>query len=33
LRAWHEQIEAWSLEQAGIEQPKEEKAGLRLVKA
>jgi integrase len=32
LRAWHEKIEAWILEQAGIEQPKEEQAGLRLVK-
>jgi integrase len=33
LRMWHEKIEAWILEQAGIEQPKEEQAGLRLVKA
>jgi integrase len=33
LRMWHERIEAWILEQAGIEQPKEEQAGLRLVKA
>lgn len=33
LRKWHEKIEAWILEQAGIEQPKEEQAGLRLVKA
>jgi integrase len=32
LRAWHVKIEAWILEQAGIEQPKEEQAGLRLVK-
>jgi integrase len=31
LRKWHEKIEAWILEQAGIEQPKEEQAGLRLV--
>jgi integrase len=33
LRAWHCKLEAWILEQAGIEQPKEEQAGLRLVKA
>jgi integrase len=33
LRMWHERIEAWILEQAGIEQPKEEKAGLRIVKS
>jgi integrase len=33
LRKWHEKIEAWILEQAGIEQPKEELAGLRLVNA
>ena len=32
LRKWHEKIEAWILEQAGIEQPKEQEAGLRLVK-
>ncbi len=32
LRMWHVKIEAWMLEQAGIEQPKEEQAGLRLVK-
>jgi len=32
LRMWHTKIEAWMLEQAGIEQPKEEQAGLRLVK-
>lgn len=31
LRMWHTKIEAWMLEQAGIEQPKEEQAGLRLV--
>jgi len=31
LRKWHVKIEAWILEQAGIEQPKEEQAGLRLV--
>jgi integrase len=33
LRAWHVKLEAWILEQAGIEQPKEEQAGLRLVKS
>lgn len=33
LRKWHVKIEAWILEQAGIEQPKEEQTGLRLVKA
>ncbi len=33
LRAWHVKIEAWILEQAGIEQPKEVQEGLRLVKA
>jgi intergrase/recombinase len=33
LRMWHVKIEAWMLEQAGIEQPKEEQASLRLVKA
>ena len=33
LRKWHVKIEAWILEQAGIEQPKEEQAGLRLVKS
>jgi hypothetical protein len=33
LRMWHERIEAWILEQAGIELPKEEAGGLRLVKA
>jgi integrase len=32
LRAWHCKLEAWILEQAGIEQPKEEQTGLRLVK-
>ncbi len=31
LRMWHERIEAWILEQAGIVQPKAEQAGLRLV--
>ncbi|MBI5329040.1 MAG: integrase family protein [Betaproteobacteria bacterium] len=31
LRMWHVRIEAWILEQAGIEQPKEEQVGLRLV--
>ncbi len=34
LRMWHERIEAWILDQAGIELPKEQEAGgLRLVKA
>ena len=33
LRAWHVKIEAWILEQAGVEQPKEEQASLRLVKS
>lgn len=34
LRSWHVKIEAWILEQAGIEQPSEEQAaGLRMVKA
>lgn len=33
LRMWHVKLEAWILEQAGIEQPKEEQAGLRLVNA
>lgn len=32
LRMWHTKIEAWILEQARIEQPKEVQAGLRLVK-
>lgn len=32
LRMWHTRLEAWILEQAGIEQPKEEnKPGLRIV--
>lgn len=31
LRKWHEKIEAWILEQAGIEQPKEIKQSLHLV--
>lgn len=31
LRKWHEKIEAWILEQAGIEQPTEGQTGLRLV--
>jgi integrase len=31
LRMWHTKIEAWMLEQAGIEQPEEEAAGLRVV--
>jgi integrase len=33
LRKWHEKIEAWILEQAGIEQPKEDQAGLHQVKS
>lgn len=33
LRMWHVRIEAWILEQAGIAQPEEGSAGLRLVKA
>ncbi len=32
LRMWHVRVEAWMLEQAGIEQPKGVKEGLRLVK-
>lgn len=32
LRMWHTKIEAWILEQAGIAQPEEGNAGLRLVK-
>ena len=32
LRSWHVKIEAWILEQAGIEQPKEDATGLQLVK-
>jgi intergrase/recombinase len=32
LRAWHCKLEAWILEQAGIELPKEGASGLRLVK-
>ncbi|MDP2831945.1 MAG: integrase family protein [Pseudomonadota bacterium] len=32
LRMWHERIEAWILEQAGIQQPEEGASGLRLVK-
>lgn len=31
LRAWHIKIEAWILDQAGIEQPTEGQTGLRLV--
>lgn len=31
LRVWHTKLEAWILEQAGIEQPKEQAGGLRLV--
>jgi integrase len=33
LRMWHTKIEAWMLEQAGIEQPQEATEGLRLVKS
>jgi len=33
LRMWHVRIEAWILEQAGIEQPEEVTVGLRLVKS
>jgi hypothetical protein len=32
LAMWHIRIEAWMLEEAGIEQPKEITEGLRLVK-
>ncbi len=32
LRKWHEKIEAWILEQAGIEQPKEIKETIHLVR-
>ena len=32
LRMWHTKIEAWILEQAGIEQPKDAAAGLHAVK-
>jgi integrase len=32
LRMWHEKIEKWILEQAGIEQPVSGEAGLRVVK-
>jgi integrase len=31
LRMWHSRIEAWILEEAGIQQPKEGEQGLRLV--
>jgi integrase len=31
LRMWHSKIEAWILEQAGIEQPKGETQGLKVV--
>lgn len=31
LRMWHTRIEAWILEQGGIEQPKESTSGLRIV--
>jgi integrase len=33
LRVWHTKLEAWMLEQAGIEQPEEQAGGLRLVKS
>ena len=33
LRMWHTRIEAWMLEQAGIDQPAEAQEGLRLVKS
>lgn len=33
LRMWHTKIEAWILAEAGIEQPKEEPAGLKAVTA
>jgi integrase len=33
LRLWHSRIEAWILEQAGIEQSKEGQEGLRVVKS
>jgi len=33
LRMWHTKIEAWILEQAGIEQPAEDTTGLQLVKS
>lgn len=33
LRMWHTKIEAWILEQAGVENPMEEGAGLRLVQS
>jgi integrase len=33
LRQWHTKIEGWILEQAGIEQPREDAQGLRMVKA
>ena len=34
LRMWHTKIEAWILEQAGIEQPAEEvRTGLRVITA
>jgi hypothetical protein len=32
LRMWHTRIEVWILEQACIEQPKEVRPGLRVVK-
>lgn len=32
LRMWHVRIEAWMLEQAGIEQPEEDVQGLRVIK-
>jgi hypothetical protein len=33
LRMWHVKVEAWILEQAGVDQPDEAQAGLRLVKS
>jgi hypothetical protein len=33
LRLWHVKIEAWILEQAGIEQPAYSDKGLRIVKS
>jgi len=32
LRMWHEKIEAWILQQAGIEQPANCEIGLKLIK-
>lgn len=30
LRVWHTKLEAWMLDQAGLEQPAEQEAGQRL---